>query len=542
MVNLFKMNLIIVMVLFFTSNCNSQDTLQSLPKNSSTQDPHSIENDALHDNDNNKIDNINSEKPATQNKNSDPNYNDILKPGGNIGTTSSDDNNPCKDNNCEVSLSEQCQSNVRALVFIDDRLYQLLKNEINTYLNLACDRRKFGIDIFHEHGLDDVSPQQIRAKILQKLANFPELEGVLFIGNIKLSTFFLPRADILTTRYWPRYFEDLDMKAQKLWQDGTQMNVCSENSPLPCFVNDFNGNNGSTLVPPHDFDDVTQGDSFGPEIWAAFLPVGFSNPLSNSYKNFAEQLLPFFKKVLHFYQNPIEYDRSFYHVGNDINLVEKFLPIFWNLIGPDHIDYYSIHPQGESFCKDNPNCYTRVPLENYTAPEEFISYAQTLPWIGEGWQSSNVFIGHMNSFLRRVVTWNTHGMETWALLSSQEVEQIQENHGGALAIIMGCGVAGFKQPGNTSFVDTAVSVENNLLINIIYGRSAFVATTGTTHIRGHADEFQVILQKMYQEHLYLGQAHKERLLYQDQLAGDVGYELRGKHEILLGDPFLDVNE
>jgi hypothetical protein len=39
---------------------------------------------------------------------------------------------------------------------------------------------------------------------------YPALEGVLFIGNIKLPSFFQSRTDTADTRLLPRYYEDLD--------------------------------------------------------------------------------------------------------------------------------------------------------------------------------------------------------------------------------------------------------------------------------------------------------------------------------------------
>ena len=55
--------------------------------------------------------------------------------------------------------------------------------------------------------------------------------------------------------------------------------------------------------------------------------------------------------------------------------------------------------------------------------------------------------------------------------------------GGLIALLNGCSVGGFCQPGSTAFVDTKTTPERNLLVNLVYGQSALVAALGSTHDR-----------------------------------------------------------
>ncbi len=44
-------------------------------------------------------------------------------------------------------------------------------------------------------------------------AERPKVEGILFVGNVKLPSFFMPRGDTLSVRLWSKYYEDLEMEA-----------------------------------------------------------------------------------------------------------------------------------------------------------------------------------------------------------------------------------------------------------------------------------------------------------------------------------------
>jgi hypothetical protein len=47
-------------------------------------------------------------------------------------------------------------------------------------------------------------------------------------------------------------------------------------------------------------------------------------------------------------------------------------------------DDYAINTLGEGQCENNSDCYVRAPLEQYASLQDFLDYAQTLPWMGEG--------------------------------------------------------------------------------------------------------------------------------------------------------------
>ncbi len=76
------------------------------------------------------------------------------------------------------------------------------------------------------------------------------------------------------------------------------------------------------------------------------------------------------------------------------------------------------------------------------------------------------------------------------------------------------------------------------MVSLVYGRSAFLAALGTPHNRVN-DEHATPLFK----HLYadgdLGMARLLRVREQDRDSFGPGV-LRGRQEMLIGDPFLDV--
>ena len=180
----------------------------------------------------------------------------------------------------------------------------------------------------------------------------------------------------------------------------------------------------------------------------------------------------------------------------------------------------------------------RAPLEKYRSPEEFLAYAKTLPWMDEGWQSSKVFLEHMRSSRRRIVWWNVHSDCEFSLIRSADAAAME--NGGLVAMLNGCSVGGFVQPGSTSFVDTKTPPARNVLCSLVYGRSAFVAAMGSVHDRVIEEHAQALLPALYGG-AYLGQAHAARLRHQDASAAGPD-QLRQFQEILIGDPFLDVKD
>jgi hypothetical protein len=111
--------------------------------------------------------------------------------------------------------------------------------------------------------------------------------------------------------------------------------------------------------------------------------------------------------------------------------------------------------------------------------------------------------------------------------------------GGLIAILSGCSVGGFKQPGSRSFVDTNTSVDRNVLVSVVYGQSAFVAAMGSPHNRVDQEFGTPLFAHMYAGG-YLGMAHLLRLRAQAGNSADAG-ALRTRQEMLIGDPFVDAN-
>ena len=111
-------------------------------------------------------------------------------------------------------------------------------------------------------------------------------------------------------------------------------------------------------------------------------------------------------------------------------------------------------------------------------------------------------------------------------------------NGGLIALLNGCAVAGFRQPGSRSYVDVATTVEDNVLVSVVYGRSAFVAALGTPHNRVDDEHITPLFAHMYAGG-YLGMAHLLRLQQEEKESRNPGV-LRGRQEMLVGDPFVDA--
>ena len=423
------------------------------------------------------------------------------------------------------------RDDTRALALVDARLYELIAPALDEYLEAAAQRRGFHISLLPILGLDDRSAEAVRAALRSWHAAKPDLEGALFVGNIKLPSFFLPRADIHSVRLWPRYFEDLDMTVTQRVAPGAVLKSHAASNAWPTIVG------VDTLVaPPHDFDDLAEGAAFGPELWAAFLPVGFTEPAKNNYAGWARQLDRFFKKATAFHRGQAEYGRGLYLVSNDLGLLERAKPV-WDAVGPAQIEFYAINEKGPGAFKDNPAGYQRVGLEKYGSLEAFMAYARTLPWMDEGWQSSEIFIQHMAQSCRRVVWWNVHSNPEFSLVTREQARDLR--NGGLIALLNGCSVGGFAQPGSSTVVDTPVTAERNVLVNLVYGQSAFVAALGSVHDRVTDERATPLLRQLYAGG-YLGRAHFLRLCQQDQDVQGNPAQLREFQEILIGDPFADA--
>ena len=75
------------------------------------------------------------------------------------------------------------------------------------------------------------------------------------------------------------------------------------------------------------------------------------------------------------------------------------------------------------------------------------------------------------------------------------------------------------------------------MVNVVYGKSAFVAATGSPFARVRDENGAPLYRTLYVEGSYLGRAHLARLR-EGQPASS--RELRQQQEILIGDPFVDA--
>jgi hypothetical protein len=426
-------------------------------------------------------------------------------------------------------------SSTRALVLVDERLYDELRVEIDTYLAKAHERRGFDIALEAIAGLDDWPFAQVKEHIVAARAANAELEGVLLIGNIKLPTFYKPRADILDTRIYATYFEDFDAHFEKRLTPGAIEPPCGPEHPdfESCAV-------GGAIVPEHDFDYMAKGPNAGPEIWTAYMPVGVGGT-DNTYGDFAGQLRPFFEKVIRYYDGQLASNGRFYGVSGDRG--ERF-DLTYATWGPSRTDFYGkpgphgergldcITPSGENVC------YVRWPLESYASYAAFDEAYTGAGWVDEGWQDDRIFLGHMNAATYDVVQVNVHSNEIWSLVTNEQARAIT---GGGLFIgLDGCNVAGYLQPGSPSYTNTWVHVSDNVLMAYLYGSSHAIAGSGDAAWRGHYGNLPVLYHAMKHGGQYLGQAHLMRMVANYERAEDP-YNLKEyANEILLGDPFMKL--
>jgi hypothetical protein len=419
----------------------------------------------------------------------------------------------------------------RALVLVDARLHAQIAPALHDYLGAAAKRRHFRIVLLPLSNLDDCPPDQVRAALRDWHATRPGIEGVLFVGNVKLPSFFMPRPDIHSVRLWPRFFEDLEMTPTRKIAPGTVL------------TNDAGGAPGwpriagvkSLTVGPHGYDFFTEGKSPGPALWTAYLPVGFQEDARNTYPQWAAQLAAFFEKAKAFHKGTTIYGRGLYLVSNDLGLMTRSKPV-WEAVGPKEIEFFAINEKGPGAFKDNAAGYQRALLEKYASLEEFTAYAKTLPWMDEGWQNADLFLKQMAQARRRIVWWNVHSNPEWSMISWQQARGLRE--GGLIALLNGCSVGGFRQPGSPSKVDTKTTPERNILASLVYGQSAFVAALGSTHDRVTDERATPLLRHLYSGG-YLGMAHLLRSRQADEDVKRNPMQLREFQEMLIGDPFVD---
>jgi hypothetical protein len=426
----------------------------------------------------------------------------------------------------------------RAIILVDRRLYTPLAATIDEYRAVAERRRGFTIGLRIVDNLDNMTHAQVRAYVVQQRTANPNIEGVLFMGNIKLPSFYKTRNDIILTRLYPAYYEDLDAVFTKHYANGALDPVCDGTNEPWCVVA-----GSAYTVPPHDFDGIAKGPNADPEIWASFMPVGVSGT-SNTYTDFANQLRPYLTKVINFYklQAASVTNGRYYFVSNDRG--ETF-DITWNAFGKSNIDFYGKPgPNGETdwACGQDVNnlCYKRWPTETYASYAAFEADYVSKPWVGEGWQNPDIFKGHMNGARFDVVEVNVHSSDQGSIITTPEARALTK--AGLVVTLAGCGVAGFAQPGSPSGVDNPWTLaSDNIALGYLYGSSSALAALGDPHWRGHYAQFPKIYQALKGK-TYLGKAHMAQMKALYAIAGTNPLELR-EHagEMLLGDPFMDLS-
>jgi hypothetical protein len=436
----------------------------------------------------------------------------------------------------------------KAMILVDSRLYALLTTQIEQYKELAEARRGFTIDLRRAEQFDGWTYAAVKTYIVNARAANPALEGVLFIGNIKLPSFYKARIDTGLTRLYPRYYEDLDGVHGKRYATGEIDPICTaaDTGANPkCIISPrADGGSGPVTVIAHDFDDVDFGTNPGPEIWTSYMPVGVIGS-ANTYTDFANQLRPYFAKLARFYNHELVSNHRYYYVSNDKG--EQFGQV-WNAFGKTNIDFWGRSgPNGETgancFVNGVNVCYRRWNVESYSTAAAFIAAFDATPWVGEGWQQPSIFISHMNAALYDVSDMAVHADSEGSLISSTDAKLLTNN--GLIAVSSGCGVAGFAQPGApaTTTVDIGTQASSNIMVSYLYGTSKTVASLGDPHWRGHYAHYPTMYEslKLGGNGAYLGSANKVRLdrLYA-QSAGDKLALKENSAEMLLGDPFMDL--
>ncbi|MFH1451218.1 MAG: PKD domain-containing protein [bacterium] len=429
-------------------------------------------------------------------------------------------------------------SSVKAAVLSDSRLYNLVEDELDEYISLAEQKRGFKVAKFIVSGIDDWSYIEVKNFIKEKKAAFPNLEGVLLVGNIKLPSFYKPRNDNTQVRLFSQYYGDIDGTFLRKQEPGSTDPLCPQNDP---FCNTLY----ETQVPDHDFDYIGMTPGTTPELWVALLPVGFSDISQNTYQNYADQLKPFLRKVIRFYKGQLVYSDKVYKVSNQLWDITEI----WDYYGPTNIDFYSVNsyyskadkPDGCCYAGDycysqfGEACYSRAPLEQYGHFQDFWNYYQTRAWMGEDWQLASVYKKHMTDNSYQFVWVNTHAYGEWSIITSNEARSL--NNGGVVLLTDGCSTAEFYQPGSPSPVLTGISPNNNLLVSYVYGNSNFIAAMGDPFNRGHEAYYEELIPFVNQGD-YLGKAFLKRWKIQYQNSSNSPDLEENSQEMLIGDPFV----
>ena len=440
----------------------------------------------------------------------------------------------------------------KALLLIDSRLYALIGEKLEQYRALAAERRGFAIELRVETGLDDRSFVELKSWLTNEHQLNPALEGVLFVGNVPVPTFYKPRNDNLATRLYPYFYEDLDATWLRAQDPGTLDPLCLDQ---PGQVQQNCNVLADTTVPPHDYDRLIPGSSLGPELWSAYWPVGISGG-PNDYAAFAAQLSSYLDKVIAYYSGRIASNGHYYFVSNDP--LWNTLELLWNAAPRTALDFYGRPgPQGQvgADCIVGAEnlCYVRWPLESYDSFTAFRQAYEAQPFLGEGWQQPSIFTAHMNAALYDMVEVNVPSDSGLALLDTAESAAL--THAGLIVALGGSSVVGFAEPRAASSVDIpSVLPSSSVGVAYLYGQSQALAVLGDPTQRGHAGNFPVVYATLKTTPgAYLGRAHRAQMLknyadagYEQCVAANnanCGYTVsETASEMLLGDPFLDLDD
>jgi len=154
-------------------------------------------------------------------------------------------------------------------------------------------------------------------------ATNPALEGVLYVGNVKLPSFYKVRADILGTKLYPAYLQDLDATFTQNQAPGTIDPTCT---PRTIRTASWAIRSPSRARLRHH---RTRPES-EPRGLGAFMPVGVAGT-ANTYTDFANQLRPYLTKVRSFYSGALNSNGRAYFVSNDIG---EHFEWTWDAFGP----------------------------------------------------------------------------------------------------------------------------------------------------------------------------------------------------------------
>ena len=457
--------------------------------------------------------------------------------------TMDDVNKVCKLTTNSSYLIDKGGCVIKSEVLIDSRLYTKMKKEIARYISAAEKRRGFAILVRSIDGIDDWTHQQVKQYLTDLKNTTPSVEGILFMGNIKVPTFYKPRADILQSAIYPAYYEDLDGTFDRKQQPGSIDPLYDNTNNTLCNVI------GNLEVPQHDFDYIAKGANPYPELWTSYMPVGYTDETKNNYDGYAAQLKPLLEKAYNFHNSGVNnLSGRVYNVTN--NLFD--LSDIWQTYGPSNLDYYSINPDtlgttpsGSSsyqYCMRNrtaEQCYVKANTAAYSSFSDFQRFFQTKDWMGENWQQPNIFLNHMRSSSYDAVWVVTHGGPTFALISSSDAKQLVG--GGPVVMLDGCSTGSITQPGSSSFVSGGVRADENLLLSYIYGSSNFIASLGDSLNRGHTSYFFKMIPWMKNGD-YLGLSHLKRKQILYDLSDNPGELKSNVDEVLYGDPFLDLKK